>query len=165
MERRLKNLFRVLGVSPRASEPEIAQARRAEALKHHPDKGGDRQRFEDVQAAYEVLSDPAKRASYERERQAWLDQVGAVQCPACGDANRIKTSRGQPVCGSCGADLPEAPPGAKLRERAVEALADVGEHVREHVADLVVDGLDLGFDRIRTRLGIRKRPAGPRGSR
>jgi DnaJ family protein A protein 2 len=36
------------------------------SVKHHPDKGGDEHKFKEISAAYEILSDPEKRAKYDR---------------------------------------------------------------------------------------------------
>ena len=35
-------------------------------MKHHPDKGGDEAKFKEISAAYEILSDPEKRAKYDK---------------------------------------------------------------------------------------------------
>jgi DnaJ family protein A protein 2 len=55
----------VLGVSKTASQDEIKKAFRKIALKEHPDKGGDPEKFKAAQAAYDVLGDERKRAAYD----------------------------------------------------------------------------------------------------
>jgi curved DNA-binding protein CbpA len=58
-----------LGVSRSATAAEIKSAYRRLAVKHHPDQGGDTEHFKRIKAAYEVLTDPRKRAAYERKRR------------------------------------------------------------------------------------------------
>ncbi len=69
-----KDLYEILGVSPDASEEEIKRAYRRLARKYHPDlHPGDKEaeeRFKEINEAYEILSDPQKRAEYDRLRQA-----------------------------------------------------------------------------------------------
>ena len=48
--------YRILGVQPGASEKEIKKAYRRLVKKHHPDHGGDAERFKEIQAAWEYLS-------------------------------------------------------------------------------------------------------------
>lgn len=61
------NLFyETLGVPKTASQDEIKKAYRKLAVKHHPDKGGDPEKFKDINAAYEVLSNPEKRELYDK---------------------------------------------------------------------------------------------------
>ncbi len=65
----MKDLYENLGVSRTASPDEIKKAYRELTKKYHPDRNpGDKQaeeRFKDISVAYEVLSDPKKRANYD----------------------------------------------------------------------------------------------------
>ena len=57
--------YQTLGVGKNADVKEIKTAFRKLASKHHPDKGGDAEKFKELQKAYETLSDPQKRAEYD----------------------------------------------------------------------------------------------------
>ena len=57
--------YATLGVARTASQDEIKRAFRKLASQHHPDKGGDTQKFQTIQAAYDTLGDPAKRQAYD----------------------------------------------------------------------------------------------------
>ena len=59
--------YEILGVSKTATPDEIKRAYRKMASQHHPDRGGDTARFQTIQSAYDVLSDPQKRAEYDRD--------------------------------------------------------------------------------------------------
>ena len=59
------NPYEVLGVDSVATPATIKKAYRKLAAKHHPDRGGDAERFKEVQAAYECLSDPIRRRRYD----------------------------------------------------------------------------------------------------
>jgi len=65
-----KNYYKVLGVRPEADEAELKTAYRKLARMYHPDRNpGDKaseERFKEVSEAYTVLSDPEKRAHYDR---------------------------------------------------------------------------------------------------
>jgi len=57
--------YTTLGVNKSSSPEEIKKAYRKLASQHHPDKGGDTRKFQDIQTAYDTLSDPAKRQQYD----------------------------------------------------------------------------------------------------
>lgn len=60
------NLYTLLGLSSRqVTEKEVKRAYRNLATRVHPDKGGDPAQFKRIQTAYEVLSNPEKRAEYD----------------------------------------------------------------------------------------------------
>jgi molecular chaperone DnaJ len=63
------NYYETLGVKKDASPEEIKKAFRRLARKHHPDAGGDAERFKDINEAYEVLSDAEKRSQYDQYGQ------------------------------------------------------------------------------------------------
>jgi DnaJ family protein A protein 2 len=54
-----------LGIEKSASDTDIKKAYRKAAMKNHPDRGGDEDTFKQINEAYEVLSDPAKRKVYD----------------------------------------------------------------------------------------------------
>ena len=83
-----EDLYGILGVSRNADEAEIKKQYRKLCLTHHPDKGGDEEKFKKIQKAYEVLGDDKRRKMY--------DQMGIV------DENE---SGGMPFGGGGGVDL------------------------------------------------------------
>ncbi len=70
-----KDYYATLGVTKASTEKEIKQAFRKLARKHHPDVNpGDKQaetRFKEINEAYEVLGDPAKRKKYDELGANW----------------------------------------------------------------------------------------------
>jgi molecular chaperone DnaJ len=65
-----KDYYKVLGVPQSATETEIRRAYRKLAKQNHPDANpGKEERFKEISAAYDVLSDPAKRKEYDEIRR------------------------------------------------------------------------------------------------
>lgn len=62
----MKDYYAILGVPKNASDEEIKKAYRKLAHKYHPDKGGDEQKFKEINEAYQVLSNKEKRSQYDR---------------------------------------------------------------------------------------------------
>jgi len=64
-----KNYYLILGIAEDASREDIRAAFRRRALELHPDRSGmERGPFQEVQEAYNVLSDPERRGRYDQER-------------------------------------------------------------------------------------------------
>jgi molecular chaperone DnaJ len=61
-----KDYYKTLGIEKSASAEEVKTAFRKLAMEHHPDKGGNPEKFKEANEAYQVLSDDQKRAQYDR---------------------------------------------------------------------------------------------------
>lgn len=57
--------YETLGISKTATADEIKKAYRKLASQHHPDKGGDKTKFQEIQKAYDTLGDDSKRQQYD----------------------------------------------------------------------------------------------------
>jgi len=75
-----EGLYKVLGVSKSATDREIKKAFKKAALKHHPDRGGDAEKFKEVEKAKQILTDPQKRKLYDKYGEKGVERGG----PAAG---------------------------------------------------------------------------------
>ena len=64
----MTDYYAALGVPRTATADDIKKAFRRLASQHHPDKGGDTQKFQAIQQAYATLGDDQKRAEYDNPR-------------------------------------------------------------------------------------------------
>jgi len=75
-----EDLYKTLGVDKGASADEIKKAYRKQAMKYHPDQNQDNaeaeEKFKLVNAAYDVLKDPQKKAAYDQYGDAAFQQGG-----------------------------------------------------------------------------------------
>ena len=72
-----KDYYETLDVARNATDDEIKKAYRKLAMKYHPDRNQDNpsaeEKFKEVKEAYEMLSDPDKRAAYDQYGHAGVD--------------------------------------------------------------------------------------------
>ncbi|MDH4182477.1 MAG: DnaJ domain-containing protein, partial [Betaproteobacteria bacterium] len=77
-----RDYYQVLGVNRDASEEDLKKAYRKLAMKHHPDRNpddkGSEEKFKEAKEAYEVLTDPKKRAAYDQFGHAGVDGMAGM---------------------------------------------------------------------------------------
>ncbi len=76
-----RDYYEILGIHKNANETEIKKAYRRLAMKHHPDKNPENhqeasEKFKEATEAYEVLSNPQKRAAYDQYGFAGVEGMG-----------------------------------------------------------------------------------------
>src|ERR1700746_746395 len=98
MPGQFKDYYEVLGVARTASEAEIKKAFRKLAREYHPDvaknKKQSEEKFKEVNEAYEVLGDPAKRKKYDELGPNWLAGSDFRPPPGWENFGRTYPSRG-----------------------------------------------------------------------
>ena len=71
-----KDYYKILGISKNSSPDDVKRSFRELAHKHHPDKGGDAEKFKELNEAYQVLGNPEKRKQYDQYGTTF-DNMGA----------------------------------------------------------------------------------------
>jgi curved DNA-binding protein len=72
----MSNHYQTLGVDRNATPDEIKKAYRKLASQHHPDKGGDKTKFQEIQSAYDTLSNPQKRSIHDSPQSPFGNMNG-----------------------------------------------------------------------------------------
>ncbi|KAF7356565.1 J domain-containing protein [Mycena venus] len=73
--------YDLLGVAVDADDTELKKAYRKQAIKYHPDKNKSadaEEKFKDISKAYQVLSNPNDRATYDKHGKSMVDKEGAM---------------------------------------------------------------------------------------
>jgi len=86
-------LYEILCVEKDAQPDAIRKAYRKLAVKLHPDKGGDPEKFKEVQKAFDILSDERKREIYDRHGEEGLEDGGGGGGPS--DIFDVLSGRGR----------------------------------------------------------------------
>jgi len=141
------DLYRELGLSPDASQAEIEAAGRRAAKQHHPDKGGDRDRFDATMRALTVLRDPAKRETYDRTGQTSEEPAGLAEA----EGMNLITARLTQILQNPGINLERMDVVGEIT-RAIqaqkrEALSNIAE------TEKAITRLAKGRDRIKKKTG------------
>jgi len=66
--------YSILGVPKNASDKELKSAYKKASMQHHPDRGGDENKFKEVNEAYSTLKDPQKRQQYDNPQPQFNTQ-------------------------------------------------------------------------------------------
>ena len=74
----MADYYNILGVDRSASQDDIKKAYRKLAAKHHPDRGGDTAKFQEISVAYDTLGDPDKRSQYDNPAPQGFQQYGGM---------------------------------------------------------------------------------------
>ena len=61
----MSSYYDILNIQKDASQNDIKKAYHKLAIRHHPDKGGDSNKFKEISEAYETLSNPEKKQQYD----------------------------------------------------------------------------------------------------
>lgn len=72
----MENYYNVLGLSENATQDEIKKTYRKLAMEHHPDKGGDEEKFKKISEAYDIIGDENKRKQYDNNRNNPFANMG-----------------------------------------------------------------------------------------
>ena len=97
----IKNLYEELGLKENATQVEIKSSYRRLVKQHHPDAGGEKDRFLAIQNAWETLNDPFKKQQYDKNlfslnqtsnlnNKSWEENVNTKKYSSTTKDNEIK---------------------------------------------------------------------------
>ena len=97
----IKNLYKELEVKENATQGEIKSSYRRLVKKHHPDAGGENDRFLAIQDAWETLNDPLKKEQYDKtlfslqqsskfKNENWKEKVNTTKYSSTVKDNEVK---------------------------------------------------------------------------
>ena len=87
--------YSTLGVSKSASDKELKQAYKKASMQHHPDRGGDENKFKEINEAYSTLKDPHKRGMYDHQQTAGQGGFGFNQQNRSGFEEAMRQANAQ----------------------------------------------------------------------
>ena len=149
-----KDYYQLLGVTKSASPDEIKKAYRKLALQYHPDrnKGKDAEgKFKEVTKAYEVLSDPQKKQTYDQYGHAAFEQgAGAAGGPFGGAGGPFGGAQGGPFSytystggdGGAGFDFGGFNDPFEIFEQFFGGASPFGRQQRRQAYSLTIDFLE-----------------------
>lgn len=131
----MNDFYQILGVDRRATADEIKAAYRRLASQHHPDKGGDKERFQEIQQAYAVLGDQQQRQQYDNPQP----QFGGMNFGANGfDLDQIFNMFGAQMRGAQ-SRTPRLQLWIGLRDAAEGGARTVAIQVNNTVENISID--------------------------
>ena len=153
----MTNHYATLRLSPTATD-DGSRAPIAGRLARHIPTLSSSEAFHTLAAAYEVLSDPMRRRSYDTDFQHWLKSVGAMACGAMrrGEPRSAVSRRAARRCGGRRKDLAfsEQSRRAAAREALVYQAATVVDDVGGEMLAMAHEALRIGLGRLRYRWGL-----------
>lgn len=137
--------YEVLGVKRDASTDDIKKAFRKLSHKHHPDKGGDSKQFQEINAAYQILSDSEKRAQFDRFGAAGGSNGFGAGRPGAGDFGGFGQAGGFGFSGGGLGDIFEDIFGAAFAHIQAEVQISPAQAVLGDTLQLTVNRETLEF--------------------
>ena len=121
------NFYMILGLEKTASEADIKKAYRSLALVHHPDKGGDPEKFKEIHRAYEALNPPKKNPSNSISAQkSRMEQAKAKRQKDAQEAQAFLEARAAARAAARAEKAAEARKAAKAAKAAWQAERSKG---------------------------------------